>query len=74
MGVCLVANIPYNFVVWGIKNIMKGNGEVNHSQTGSQMTCIDRHDIDNEFPQLFAQKKQFIFMELFKIGGRVDLT
>src|SRR5678815_401086 len=45
MAVCLVSNIPYKLIIWGIKDIMKGYRKLHHSEACAEVTSLNAHDI-----------------------------
>lgn len=52
MGISLMTYVPDQFVVWGVKNVMKGNGEFDGAQRGAQMPGIMAEFLDDEIAQL----------------------
>ena len=50
VDVSLMSDIPDNPVFGSIEDIMQGNGEFDHSKTGSEMPGIGGYNVDDEFP------------------------
>ena len=48
MTVGLVADIPYEFVIWGVENVMQRDGKFYHSKAGSQMPLFGGNYIDDK--------------------------
>jgi hypothetical protein len=42
----LVADVPDQAVLGGIEQVMQGDGQFHHAQSGAQMAAGDRHRID----------------------------
>ena len=49
MSVGLVSPIPYNTVVWGVVDIMKGYGYFIPAKSGGKLTWVDGNLVDNVF-------------------------
>ena len=49
MSVSLMSYIPYDTVVRGVEDIMKGYGYFNHTKRGGKMTRIYGNLVDNVF-------------------------
>ena len=54
MSVCLMAYIPNDSVVWRIEHIVQCYSKFNYTQTGSQMSRVDRQFLDDVVAQFFA--------------------
>src|SRR5690606_34057175 len=73
MAVGLVAYIPHQLVVRGVKNIVEGNRKFHHTQAGAKMAAIHRYVIDNKLPKFFTKLNKLGLIELFKVGRAVNL-
>ena len=72
VGVALVANIPYELVVWGVKDIMDGQGQLNNAQAGCEMASDLGNGRDYFTADVGSQLGQALFGKSFEIGGGVD--
>ena len=52
-------NIPYEFVVWTVENIVHGYGEFNNPQIGGKMATVLGNPLYDNPPQFFGQRLQF---------------
>jgi hypothetical protein len=59
MGIGLVADIPDQFILGGIEDIVEGKGELDHTKTRSQMTTSFGHRGDDNLPDLCRESGQF---------------
>ena len=55
MTICLMANIPNNLIIWGIKYIVKSHCKFHHTQACTKMATIDRNIVYNEIPKLITE-------------------
>jgi hypothetical protein len=72
VAICLMANIPDEFIIGRVKHVMKGDGQFNYPQTSPKVPAEDRHIIDNELAKLIGKLEQTGFIEFAKVVGRVD--
>jgi hypothetical protein len=72
MSVSLMANVPYQLVIWGIIYVVKGNGQFHHSKAGSKMTTMYTHHIDDVLPQFFTNLVQSGPVDFSKVLGNLD--
>ena len=54
VSVCLMANVPDKLVVWCIKNVVQGDGQLNNPETRAKMATVDRYIVDNEVSKFVA--------------------
>ena len=54
MPVGLVAYIPYQLVIRGIENVMKGYRKLDHSQAGCEMASMDADRVNDILTQLIG--------------------
>ena len=73
MGICLVADIPDDFIERSIENIMDGNSQLNRSQAGPQVSGIGRDHINNELPDLRAEPGKFFNIQLPEIRRVINI-
>ena len=70
MTICLMPHIPYDAVFGRVVNIMKGNGNLNHPKTRSQMSWINGEFLYDVLSQLLTYLRQFVhlqFAQVFRI-------
>ena len=72
MPVGLVADVPHQFVVGGIEDVVKCHGQLHDSQAGGEMAGVVRHFVDDVSSEFLADFRQFLFRQLAQIGGVVD--
>jgi hypothetical protein len=72
MGVALVADIPDQFIFWGVKDIVQGQGQLNHAETGRKMTACFRDRCDDVFPYLPGKNFQGRKVKFAQIIGGIN--
>ena len=72
MPISLVADVPYQLIIGGIEAIMQGDGELDHSQAGREMTTMNADRIYDILPQFGGYLVQLFPAKLFKVGGGID--
>ena len=55
MTVGLVANIPHDLIIWGIKDIVKGYGKLRNAKTGTKMASVDGYIINDKLSEFLAE-------------------
>jgi hypothetical protein len=68
----LVAHVPDQPVVRGVKNVMKGDGELDDSEAGAQVTSRDRNHIDKLGTQLVGKLAKRRTRQGPQLVGRTD--
>ena len=58
MAISLVAYVPYQLVIGGIKNIMQCYSQFNHAKTGAKMAPINTNYINNILAKFIANLVQ----------------
>jgi hypothetical protein len=74
MPVGLMAHIPYDTVVGRVEDIVQCHGDLHHTKTGSEMSGVDRHFVDNILAELAAYLRQLVDAEFPQVGRIFDLT
>ena len=69
--VALMPDVPDEGVVWGVEDVMQGDGQFHHPQVGAQVALFDRNDIDDIVAQLFGQSGQYVHRKGAQVGGGV---
>lgn len=72
MRIRLVADIPDEHIVGGIKDVVKGDGEFHHPKAGTQVSLLGRYDLDNVLSQLFRQRYELFGVELAQVRWVLD--
>ena len=72
MPVGLVPHVPYDAVVRGVEHVVQGHRYLHHSETGSEVSRIDRELVHNHLSEFVAQLGQLLHAELAQVGGHVD--
>ena len=62
-------NIPDNLVFGRIKNSMQRHGQLNHTQTGAQMSARFTHRRNRLGAQLSSQRNEFAIAQPLHISG-----
>lgn len=57
----LMADVPNQFVVRRVEDVMKGDGQVDRAESRREMPAGLAYAVQQEFPQLFRQLGQLIF-------------
>ena len=70
MRICLMADIPNNFILGRIKNPVKSNCKLDHTEIRRQMTAVLRNRIYENLSDFLRQKRQIIFIEIFYVRRR----
>src|SRR5690606_18470347 len=73
MPVSLVAYIPYQLIVGGIKNIVQRNGKLHHTEACAKMPTMNAHHIHDVLAQFFTNLQQLILTQFLKVVGMIDL-
>ena len=73
MSISLMAHIPYDAVVGGVKHIVQCNRQLNNPQTGRQMSRVHRQFLHNRLAQLVADLRQLLNRQLPQIVGVIYL-
>ena len=69
MGICLMSDIPYQFILRCMKDIMKGHGEFHCPKSGAKMTACFRNTIDQILSHLgtkYAKVLKFQPAQIFR--------
>ena len=74
VAVGLMAHIPYDTVIGRVKDIVQCHGDLHHAKTGSEMSGVDRHFVDNILSELAAYLRQLVDAEFPQVGRIFDLT
>ena len=69
-----MAHIPYDTVIGRVKDIVQCHGDLHHAKTGSEMSGVDRHFVDNILSELAAYLRQLVDAEFPQVGRIFDLT
>jgi hypothetical protein len=69
MAVCLVTYVPDEEVVRGVIDIVKGNGQLGHSQRRGKVTGVYRQLFYNVFTQFPADLRQLSDTQTTQVGG-----
>lgn len=67
-----MANIPNEFIVRCVVNVVYGNGEFYRTQTRGQVAGVARTLLDDVLAQLAAITRQLVDLKTFQVGGRID--
>ena len=67
-----MADVPDELVLGGVEDIVHGDGQLNHSQTGAQMASGLRDLMHDVGAQLLAQLAQLLHVEVLHVDGKVD--
>ena len=60
-------HVPDQLVLWGIKYSMQCNGQLHHTQRGSQMSPRARDGFDHVNSHLIRQLRQLLVAQGFEI-------
>ena len=69
MAVCLMTYVPDEEVVRGVIDIVKGNGQLGHSQRRGEVTGVYRQLFYNVFTQFPADLRQLSDTQTTQVGG-----
>jgi hypothetical protein len=72
MPISLMTDIPNQLVIRRIENIMQGNRHFDNTQACSEVSAIDRYNINDEISQFLTYLPDFVPGEFAKLFGRVD--
>jgi hypothetical protein len=50
-----MTNIPNDSIIGRVEDMMKGDGKLNHTQTGTKVTPRRRNRVEEKFSQLICQ-------------------
>ena len=73
LHVALMGNIEDQAVLWRIEKIMKGDGQLNHSQVLSEVPAIDRGDRDQSLPYFICESRKILDGYLLQVIGVADV-
>jgi hypothetical protein len=59
VSIRLMADIPNDQILWGIKYVVQGQGQFYRSQVRGQMTAVTGNSTDNFLSDLFSQLVKF---------------
>src|SRR5262249_34684602 len=68
----LVADIPDQAVAWRVEQVVERDGQLDHAQSGAEVSPGYRNRVDRLSPQLVGHLAKLLFVEPPKVGGRVD--
>ena len=68
----LVADVPDQPIVRRIEHVMQRNRQLDHAETGAEVTAGDRDSVDRLLPQLVGKLAQLAFFELPEVAWRFD--
>ena len=71
MRIGLMADIPNKTVVGRIENVMQGDGQLDHAETGAKMAAGFRNRVNRLRAQLAAKQFNLFGRQLFEILRRV---
>ena len=72
VGVGLVAHIPHQAVLWRVKNVMQGYGELDRTEVGTQVPAGFADGIQQVGAQFIGKLAQLGALELAQIHGRLN--
>ena len=72
VGIGLVADIPDDFVLRGLENVMQCRGQLHSPEARSQVTRVDRTFVDDVASQFVAVETQLLRREFFQLPRRRD--
>ena len=73
VSIGLMADVPDNQVLWGIKYVMQGQGQFHRSQVRCQMTAVTGNSTDNLISDLFSQPVKLFNGQRLEILRTVDV-
>src|SRR3982751_3488778 len=71
-GICLMPDIPHDFVGRRIELVEQRDAELDHAQTGPDMPTGDRAALDEAVANLLRQLRELVAAETLEILGRLD--
>lgn len=74
MWISLMADIPDEPIAWGVEHEMQGDRELDHAETGAQMTAGHRNRVDGLATQLGRNLLKLLGLEFAQVFGRIDLV
>lgn len=72
MSVSLVTDVPYELIFRGVENIVKGHGQFDDTEAGTEMTAVYGNIVNDKVSELFAQLHQLRLIEFLQIVGAVN--
>jgi hypothetical protein len=72
VGVSLVADIPDEPVVWGIKNVVHRHGQLDGAEAGARVTADAGTRVYDELANLVSDFLQVFDPQTTKVGRRID--
>ena len=63
MTVALMTHVPHDFVIRRVEYMMQGNGQLNRTEIGRQMTTGLRHRIEDKRAQFLSQLPELLARE-----------
>jgi hypothetical protein len=50
-----MAHVPYDFILGRIEHVMKGDGQLDCTKTGSQVSPVLGNDVHDDFSDFFGK-------------------
>lgn len=72
VNVCLVADVKDDLVIWGVEDVVEGDGELYHSQAGTEMATSLGDSVDEIGTEFLAKLLQLAGVEVFQVDWVVD--
>ena len=69
----LIADIPNQFIVRRIENVMKRDADFDAAQRPAEMTTVLRDGVDDELAYFAREFGQLVDVKPLHIGGRIDI-
>ena len=68
----LMADVPYEFVVWRVKDVMKSHRQFDYTEAGAQVTAGYRNGINGLGPQFIGNLLKVPRIDMAEIGRCPD--
>ena len=68
MGISLMADIPYQAIVWRVEYIMQRYGQLNRAKIGRQVSASFGYGLNQELPQLVSELRQYLAFQQTQLG------
>ena len=74
VGIGLMPHIPDEFVVGCVEDIVEGYSELDGAEARGQVAGMGREGVNDICTQFVGNALQFVRIELFEVGGTVDVA